>query len=185
MCDRLSSKLTKRAKYWETKYKPLADEKNKTKFEKMGDSMSFSLIEVYMNGYNNLVSEFASTMPEKKVIFMLVDDTKTRNSFKKEASKWLSLFSTILYDKAARNLRDILKEIEESRTKLQETPSDINSMKSLLSEISKINTNHMVVEFRITEIEEMFRTIKMYNSASLAEQTKQDNCSEAESLMKR
>ncbi|OMJ92498.1 hypothetical protein SteCoe_4738 [Stentor coeruleus] len=185
MCDRLSSKLTKRAKYWEGKYKILGDDKYKAKFEKMGESMSFTQIEFYMNFYNNLVAEYETTKPEKKVIFMLVDDTRTRNSIKREAIKWLNLFSNILYDKAAKNLRDILKEIDESRIKLQETPSDISSMKSLLSEISKINNSHMVVEFRITEIEEMFRTIKMYNSSSLSDQIKQDNCSEAEALMKR
>lgn len=185
MCDRLSQKLSNQARYWETKYKALGDEKVKVKFEKMAEVMSFIQIEGYMNGYNTLVNEFESTKAEKKVIFMLVDDTRTRSSIKREANKWLNLFSNILYEKAAKNLRDILKEIDESHNKLQETPSDINSMKSLLSEISKINTNHMVVEFRITEIEEMFRTIKMYNISCLSDQARQDNCSEAESLMKR
>ena len=185
MCDRLSSKLTKRTKFWEAKYVTLGNDKLKTKLEKMGESMSFIQIEAYMNVYKNFVNEFEATKQEKKVIFMLVDDSKTRTSIKREAAKWLNLFSNILYEKAAKNLKEILKEIDESRIKLQETPSDINSMKSLLSEISKINTSHMVVEFRITEIEEMFRTIKMYNPDSLSEQSKKDNCSEAETLMKR
>ena len=185
MCGRLSQKLLNQARYWETKVQKLVDEKNKVRFEKLAESMSFIQIEIYMNGYHTVINDFEFTKAEKKVIFMLVDDTRTRTSIKKETFKWLNLFSKSLYDKAVKNLKDILKEIDESHNRLQETPSDINSMKSLLSEISKINTSHMVVEFKITEIEEMFRTLKMYNPTSLSDQNQQDNCSEAESLMKR
>ena len=58
MSDRLSAKLTKRGKHWENKYKNLGDDKLKSKFEKMGDSMSFPQIESYMYAYNYLVTEF-------------------------------------------------------------------------------------------------------------------------------
>ena len=185
ICSNSCSKLVKRARFWENKYKLLINDKHKSKIEKMGESMNFSQIEGFMYKYNNLITEYDTTKPEKKVMFMLVDDSRTRNSFKREAIKWLSLYSNILYDKASKGLKETLKDIDDSRIKLQETPSDINSMKSLLSEISKINSSHMVVEFKIIEIEEMFRTLKMYNASSLTDQNKQDNCTEAENLMKR
>jgi dynein heavy chain, axonemal len=183
--NKFSDKLNRMVESWEKNYKKPGDDKDQDRTKKRAVNMNLIAIEEEMYTKINLFADFDPKKPEGIVVFMLVDYTRIRNSLKKEEEKWLKVYSNILYEKAEKNLREILKEIEESRSKLQETPSDINSMKSLLSEISKINTNHMIVEFRIIDIEEIFRTIKLYNSTFIEDQKVKDNYNEANSLMKR
>lgn len=185
MIERLSKKMGNITKTLEHQYKTLSDDKLKTKYEKNGENMSLSFIEFNMNRNSYSITDYKNVKAERRVLFMLIDDTNTRRSVKREAKKWLDLFSNILYDKASNSLRLLLEEMDQIRRELQETPSDITSMKSLLSVISKINSSHMSKEFKILEVEEMFRTIEMYNKESLNDPARQEHFEESKVLAKK
>ena len=181
----VTSKLTKRQNYWNKKYEKLGNEKHKTKFEKMGDTMNFPQLESQMNIYTKIIEGLNEQEIQKKIIYLLVDYSSTIASIKRDAMKWVDLFTNILFEKANKALNEQLSTMQSYQEQLQETPSDLKSMKSLLSIISTINSSHMVVEFRIIEIEEMFRTIRLYNSVYLEFDSKKESLEEAEHLMER
>ena len=45
---------------------------------------------------------------------------------------------------------------------MEENPTNIEELKSLLNKISEIKTVSMMMEFRISDIVEKFRTLQMY-----------------------
>lgn len=45
---------------------------------------------------------------------------------------------------------------------MSENPSNIEELKSLLNQIAEIKTLSMMMEFRIADIVEKFRTLQMY-----------------------
>lgn len=61
-----------------------------------------------------------------------------------------------------RELLQIKKEIDESREKLKHDPKEIDDLKKMLNIISEILNSSMVMEFRIADVTEKFRTLKMY-----------------------
>lgn len=58
-------------------------------------------------------------------------------------------------------------------------------MKALLSVIANIRHSHMHMEFKIMEVQEMFRTIKMYNKSHLNDEVKEETAEDASSLMQK
>lgn len=61
-------------------------------------------------------------------------------------------------------LLQVNSEIEEYHKKLKDDEiSSIESLKSILNTITEIKDITMVMEFRIQDIVERFRTLKMYN----------------------
>lgn len=57
-----------------------------------------------MHKYSKLYLDFESTNPEKREIFMLIDNTETNNYILVETKKWLDKFTEFLFDKAVKNL---------------------------------------------------------------------------------
>jgi len=57
-----------------------------------------------MHKYSKLYIDFENTNPEKREIFMLIDNTETNNYILVETKKWLDKFTEFLYDKAVKNL---------------------------------------------------------------------------------
>jgi dynein heavy chain len=45
---------------------------------------------------------------------------------------------------------------------LDENPNNIEELKSLLNKISEIKTTSMMMEFKIADVVEKFRTLQMY-----------------------
>ena len=61
-----------------------------------------------------------------------------------------------------KDLDIIKKTIFEYDEKMDENPTNIEELKSLLNKISEIKTVSMMMEFRISDIVEKFRTLQMY-----------------------
>lgn len=61
-----------------------------------------------------------------------------------------------------RDLEEIKKIIEFYDTSLSEDPANIEELKSLLNKIAEIKTMSMMMEFRIADIVEKFRTLINY-----------------------
>ena len=48
---------------------------------------------------------------------------------------------------------------------MEEDPTNIEELKSLLNKIAEIKTVSMMMEFRISDVVEKFRTLQMYNQS--------------------
>ena len=48
---------------------------------------------------------------------------------------------------------------------MDENPANIEELKALLNKIAEIKTKSMMMEFRISDIVEKFRTLQMYKQA--------------------
>jgi dynein heavy chain, axonemal len=62
-----------------------------------------------------------------------------------------------------KDLDNIRKEIDEYRDKLSKVPDEIEDLKRMLNLISEIYNKSMIMEFRISDVTEKFRTLEMYN----------------------
>jgi dynein heavy chain len=62
-----------------------------------------------------------------------------------------------------KELSAIKKEIDDYKEKLKENPSKIEALKEMLNIVSDIKNSSMRMEFRIADVVEKFRTLKMYN----------------------
>ena len=54
------------------------------------------------------------------------------------------------------------KEIDEYHKKLDSEPSHIEELKRMLNEITEILSMSMIMEFKISDVTEKFRTLKQY-----------------------
>lgn len=61
-----------------------------------------------------------------------------------------------------KDLEALRKVIQEYEDKMDENPSNIQELKSLLNKISQIKTMSMMMEFKIADVVEKFRTLQMY-----------------------
>ena len=83
--------------------------------------------------------------------------------FKGQAKEWLDKHGNVLKFLGSKELEFIKKEIEEYRQKLRQTPKDIDDLKRMLNFIQEIKNMSMTMEFKIGDVTEKFRTLKMYN----------------------
>ena len=60
-------------------------------------------------------------------------------------------------------MESIKKEIEDYKEKLRQTPKDIDDLKRMLNFIQEIKNMSMSMEFKIGDVTEKFRTLRMYN----------------------
>jgi len=56
--------------------------------------------------------------------------------------------------------------IEDFENALEENPANIEELKALLNKIAEIKTMSMMMEFRISDIVEKFRTLQMYKQGA-------------------
>lgn len=74
----------------------------------------------------------------------------------------MSILGDSLVDIATKELGSIMKDINEYEKQLKADMGGIDSLKHLLNVISEIKNKSMDMEFRINEVQEQFRILKMY-----------------------
>lgn len=52
--------------------------------------------------------------------------------------------------------------MEEYREKLRHEPTQIDELKQMLNVIAEIRNHSMIMEFKISDVTEKFRTLKLY-----------------------
>ena len=88
--------------------------------------------------------------------------TSVINTFKTQADSWVERYGTVLREISMRDLEAVQKVINDYDTSLSESPANIEELKSLLNKIAEIKTTSMMMEFRIADIVEKFRTLNNY-----------------------
>jgi len=131
----------------------LWDEKLMNRAEKSGDQ-NFPLLtlETSMSRYYKIVKDTEDKKNEKRVIFMIIDNTAVNQEIKKQAGEWLKTISKIVYELGNKQYKTIDDDMNKFKKDLQEQPDGIYKLKFVLNVISNINNAHMLMEFRINEV---------------------------------
>jgi dynein heavy chain len=141
----------------------LWDQKAKTQVEKVAEKRPLRDIERNLSIYKELISEFKNDPPEKIADFILIDFRNVIHTFVVTAEDWLQRYAEVLKKRGETKLAEIEVKIDQYRVEIQKEPQEIDSLKSLLNEISKIKNQTMEMEFNISDVTEIFRILKMYS----------------------
>jgi dynein heavy chain, axonemal len=141
----------------------LYDKNEKSKVLKALDkNHSTSNIDKMLTLYKRIISEI-SNKPEKYPSYFVITNFKNvKESFIKTAYEWLDMLGKKLQETATKRLNEITEKIEEYHKLLRINPNDNESLATLLSNINKIQDMSMEMEFKITDVQEQFRILKMY-----------------------
>ena len=126
--------------------------------------------------YTKIINEIANFPNKYPSYFIIINFQHVKESFTEKGREWLSMLGGKLKEIAVQNLNSITEEIEEYHKLLKISPGDNESLAALLANINKIQDMSMEMEFRITDVQEQFRILNMYNfSVDLELQKRSDN----------
>lgn len=109
-------------------------------------------------------------MPKERNAFFISEYFgQVIEGFKGQAKEWLDKHGNVLKTLGFKELEGIKKEIEDYREKLRQVPKDIDDLKRMLNFIQEIKNMSMTMEFKIGDVTEKFRTLKMYHQNVEAE----------------
>lgn len=116
-----------------------------------------------MNIHKQYVQNYDDKPKERNAFFITVSFHSVIDAFKAQAKAWLDAYGNVLRTLGERELTAIKEEIDAFYVQIKsEQPTKIEDLKSLLNTVTEIKNTTMIMEFRITEVVERFRTLKMY-----------------------
>ncbi|XP_067862341.1 dynein axonemal heavy chain 10 [Heptranchias perlo] len=84
-------------------------------------------------------------------------------SVQENSNAWVQSLGYCLNESAKRELYNLRNELEELAVSLMKAPDSLEDLKFVLSTIAKIRAMSLVVELRLKDIQERYRTLAMYN----------------------
>ena len=127
-----------------------------------------SEIEKKILNFRNYKKEIKKIPNEARNYFVLVDHSEVKQASSDKVGEWLTILGDSLIDIATKELGTIMKDINEYEKQLKAEMGGIESLKHLLNVISEIKNKSMDMEFRINEVSEQFRILKMYKYTVIA-----------------
>lgn len=94
--------------------------------------------------------------------FVHVDHSSVKETTIEKVKEWLNLLGTALVEVATKEKVFIQRDIQEYEKQLKADMGGIDSLKHLLNVISEIKNKSMDMEFRINEVQEQYRILKMH-----------------------
>lgn len=95
--------------------------------------------------------------------FVLIDYLEVKSQAFEKVNEWLNALGESLIDISQKELKHTVNDIGEYEKHLKTEVHGIDGLKHVLNIISEIKNTSMDMEFRINEIVEQFRVLKMYN----------------------
>jgi dynein heavy chain len=120
--------------------------------------------------YAKLGEEAANFALEKEVDFVKVSCAPLESAIKSETNSWLRSIGELLHTAGKAKLLDINDEFSKTEQELSRTPETMEDLKFILNIIDKVVSSSMEIEARYIDIEESYRTVRMYNVALPAEE---------------
>ena len=100
---------------------------------------------------------------EQQNYIVLIDYNEVKQASIEKIDEWLQILGDGLKTIATKELKAIIRDTEEYEKALKGEMGAIEQLKALLNVISEIKNKSMDMEFRIVEVQEQFRVLKMYN----------------------
>ena len=116
-----------------------------------------------MSQYKQMIQEFDEMPKERNAFFISEYFGNVIEAFKGQAKEWLDKHGNVLKSLGMKELEGIKQEVESHREKLRQEPKDIDELKIMLNFIQELKNMSMGMEFKIGDVTEKFRTLKMYN----------------------
>ena len=145
-------------------FKKLFDKNELTKLQKMlfKNQQTFKIEEsiLSLKRYYQQIHE----MPDMNYnFFVLINYQEVKSQAFEKVNEWLNVLGESLIDISQKELKNIVNDIGEYEKHLKTEVHGIDGLKHVLNIISEIKNTSMDMEFRINEIVEQFRVLKMYN----------------------
>ncbi|XP_051888343.1 dynein axonemal heavy chain 10 [Pristis pectinata] len=91
-------------------------------------------------------------------------------SIQENANAWVQSLGHCLNESAKRELYSLRDELEELSVSLQTVPDTLENLKFVLSTIAQIRAMSLIVELRLKDTQERYRTLAMYNILTTEEE---------------
>ncbi len=145
-------------------FKKLFDKNELTKLQKMlfKNQQTYKIEDsiLSLKRYYNQIQE----MPDMNYnFFVLIDYHEVKQQAFEKVNEWLNVLGESLIDISSKELKNIVNEINEYEKHLRTEVHGIDQLKHVLNIISEIKNTSMDMEFKINEIVEQFRVLRMYS----------------------
>ncbi|OEH75761.1 axonemal 1-beta dynein heavy chain dynein heavy related protein [Cyclospora cayetanensis] len=118
--------------------------------------------DVYVRAYENLASELSSVPKVKTIGFIQLDSSEVINGIRKQALSLSKAYAATLYQIMRHETTDLKTLIREGRGSLEVETDTLERFKLLMQSLLAINESAMDAEIRLTEVQEMYRTLQSY-----------------------
>ena len=95
--------------------------------------------------------------------FVLINYQEVKQQAFEKVNEWLNVLGDSLIEISTKELNNIVKDIDNYEKQLKTEVHGIDGLKHVLNIISEIKNTSMDMEFRINEIVEQFRVLRMYS----------------------
>jgi dynein heavy chain len=156
------------------KFKDMFDKNKLSSITKQLEKMqSTQEIENIIGLFKQTKQNFIAGSNEQSNIIVTIDTSEVKQASIDMVDKWLEAFGEILKKMANTELRDIIRDTQDYEKALKGEMGDIEQLKALLNVISEIKNKSMDMEFRIIEVQEQFRVLRMHDF-EIEEETQKD-----------
>jgi phenylalanyl-tRNA synthetase alpha subunit len=142
----------------------LFDKQEMTKMQKQIDkNQSTKEIEKRIILIKNILQHHLKREKEQNNYIVLIDNSDLHHKTIDKINEWLAILGESLKAIASKQLRQIVEQTNKYNKDLNAEMNSIELLKILLRVISDIKDISMDMEFKIVEVQEQFRVLKMYD----------------------
>jgi dynein heavy chain len=142
----------------------LYDKNEKNKVNKNLDkNANTNNIDKLLAYYKRIINEIMNFPEKYPSYFIIINFKDVKEKFIEKGYEWLNMLGNKLKEMATNNINAITEEVEEYHKLLKISPGDNESLAALLGNINRIQDMSMDMEFRITDVQEQFRILKIYS----------------------
>jgi dynein heavy chain len=120
------------------------------------------VLEQYITNFKALRDQTDKQDRTIRNYFVLIDNSEIKNATIEMIDKWLEMLGESLKSIASQQLAAIMDQTEGYNKELIKEIHAKETLQELLEVIAGIKNISMEMEFRITEVQEQYRVLKMY-----------------------
>jgi biotin-(acetyl-CoA carboxylase) ligase len=94
--------------------------------------------------------------------FVLINYQEVKSQAFEKVNEWLETLGSALIEISNKELKNIVNDVQDYEKHLKTEVHGIDGLKHVLNKISEIKNTSMDMEFRINEIVEQYRVLRMY-----------------------
>merc|ERR1711871_1507795 len=112
--------------------------------------------------YSKIAQEAESTPHEKDIEFVRISVTSLLKDIEEHANDWVVAIAKLLNNSVKQHLIDLDELMGEFSVNMDRSTDTLEDLKFILNVITEIHDRSMDIELQYTDIEERYRTLRMY-----------------------
>ncbi|PRP82215.1 dynein-1-alpha heavy chain, flagellar inner arm I1 complex, partial [Planoprotostelium fungivorum] len=113
--------------------------------------------------YSKMGMEVEALSTEKDINFLRVSCVPLEAAIRSETSSWVHSIGRLLHTSVKANLDELIEAFSRVEGDLSRIPDTMDDLKFILNVIDQVWTSSMDMEIKISDIQERYRTLQMYN----------------------